>query len=149
MGDTIRERGNEYGTTTGRPRRCGWFDAVAGRHAVRVNGLKLAALTLLDVLDTLDSIQVAVAYETPAGRIQHVPASVSQLAAARPVYETLPGWGSDTSACRSWQDLPAAARAFVERLEVLIGVRFAVVSVGPDREQTIIRDAAALDALFA
>jgi adenylosuccinate synthase len=149
VGDTIRERGNEYGTTTGRPRRCGWFDAVAGRHAVRVNGLKLAALTLLDVLDTLDSIQVAVAYETPAGRIQHMPASVSQLAAARPVYETLPGWGSDTTACRSWQDLPAAAQALVERLEALIGVRFAVISVGPDREQTIIRDAAALDALFA
>ncbi len=149
MGDTIRERGHEYGTTTGRPRRCGWFDAVAGRHAVRVNGLKLGALTLLDVLDTLDTIQIAVAYDTPAGRTQHVPASVSQLAAARPVYETVPGWGEDTTGCSSWDDLPAAARAFVERLEELIGVHFAVVSVGPDREQTIIRDAAALDAIFA
>ena len=149
VGDTIRERGHEYGTTTGRPRRCGWFDVVAGRHAVRVNGLKLAALTLLDVLDSLESIQIAVAYDTPAGRTQHVPASVSQMDSARPVYETLPGWGRDTSGCRAWSDLPAAARAFVERLEERIGVRFALISVGPDREQTIIRDAAALDAIFA
>ncbi len=147
-GDLIRERGHEFGTTTGRPRRCGWFDAVAGRHSVRVNGLKLGALTLLDVLDVLEEIPIAVAYETPGGRTKRVPASVSQLTAARPVYETVPGWQQDTSQCRSWADLPQRARDFVEKLEQLLGIRFAVVSVGPDREQTIIRDAAALDALF-
>ena len=122
---------------------------MAGRYAARLNGLRLAALTLLDVLDGLDEIKVAVAYDTPAGRLTRVPGSVSQLAAARPVYETMPGWRQDTTACRSWDELPPPAQHFITRLEEWLGVRFALVSVGPDREQTIIRDAAALEQLFA
>ena len=149
VGRRLRERGREYGTTTGRPRRCGWFDAVAGRYAARVNGLRLGALMLLDVLDDFETLRVAVAYETADGLVHTLPASISRLSAASPVYETLPGWRSDTSGCRRWEDLPAAARTYVERLETAMGMRFAIVSVGPDRQQSIIRDAAALDALLA
>ncbi len=101
------------------------------------------------MLDTLEEIKVAVAYDTPAGRVSRVPGSVSQLSAARPVYESLPGWRQDTTACRAWDDLPPPAQQFVTRLEEWLGVRFALVSVGPDREQTIIRDAAALEELFS
>ncbi len=149
VGEGLRQRGREFGTTTGRPRRCGWFDAVAGRYAARVNGLRVAALTLLDVLDASPEIQVAVAYDTPSGRIDRFPSSPAALSAARPVYETLPGWEQDTSGCRAWDDLPARARDFVERLETLLGVRFVLISVGADRDQTIEREAGALDALFS
>ena len=147
-GDRLRERGREYGTTTGRPRRCGWFDAVAARYAARINGLSVGALTLLDVLGGFEEIKVAVAYESPAGRTEHLPGSSSRLAACRPVYEILPGWQTEIGSCRDWNELPAAARALVERLEALVGVRFAIVSVGPDRSDTIIRDPGLLGALF-
>ena len=147
-GERLRERGQEYGTTTGRPRRCGWFDAVAGRYAARINGLSVGALTLLDVLDGFEEVKVGIAYETPSGRMNRISASAARLARCRPVYETLSGWQADIGKCRSWEGLPAEARAFVERLEAAIGIRFAIVSVGPDRDDTIIRDPAALDALF-
>jgi adenylosuccinate synthase len=149
IGERIRTRGREFGTTTGRPRRCGWFDGVAARHAVRVNGLAGGALMLLDVLDDFDEVRLAVAYDTAEGRTDRFPASVSRLAAAHPVYETVPGWRTDITACRRWDELPSQARAFVERLEAVAGVRFLIVSVGPDRRQTIIRDRTALDALFS
>ena len=147
-GDRLREKGREYGTTTGRPRRCGWFDAVAARYAARINGLAVGALTLLDVLGEFETIKIAIAYDGPAGRTDRLPASASRLAACRPVYETLPGWQTDISTCRHWHELPVEARALVERLEALVGVRFAIVSVGPDRRETIIRDPVVLDGLL-
>ncbi|MFQ5767730.1 MAG: adenylosuccinate synthetase, partial [Acidobacteriota bacterium] len=147
-GEKLRVRGHEFGTTTGRPRRCGWFDGVAGRYAARVNGLTTAALTLLDVLDEFDTVKLATSYETPAGRLTVMPAKISVLRSARPVYETLPGWRSPTSHCRQFSDLPAAARSFVQRLESVVGVRFSLISVGPDRDQTIVRDREAIEKLF-
>ncbi|MFQ5718617.1 MAG: adenylosuccinate synthase [Acidobacteriota bacterium] len=147
-GEALRQRGHEFGTTTGRPRRCGWFDAVAGRHAAQVNGLQVGALMLLDVLDEFASIQICVAHETSSGRVSRLAASPVDLAASRPVYETVPGWRSGTRGCRTWEELPDAARGYVRRLEALVGVRFVLISVGPDRSQTIVRDPAALDALF-
>jgi adenylosuccinate synthase len=140
-GDRLRERGAEYGTSTGRARRCGWYDAVAVRFSVRVAGYSSIALTKLDVLDELERISVARAYRDPvAGREwTTVPASTSVYERLEPVYEQFPGWLEDTTACRSWADLPAAARDYVERLEVLAGVPISHVSVGPERAQMIVR----------
>ncbi|MFQ5670787.1 MAG: adenylosuccinate synthase [Acidobacteriota bacterium] len=147
-GETLRRRGREFGTTTGRARRCGWFDVVAARYAVRLNGLSLAALTLLDVLDEFEEIRLAVAYDTGSGTITQMPAAHTDLQKARPIYETLPGWRTDVTSCRRWDDLPAPARALVERLESLLGVSFLILSVGPGREQTIIRDRKVFETLF-
>jgi adenylosuccinate synthase len=141
MGEQLRERGAEYGTSTGRPRRCGWYDAVAVRFSVRLAGYRAIALTKLDVLDDFDRIQIATAYQDPADGRQWdtVPASTSVYQRLEPVYEELPGWQADTTACRSWGDLPPAARSYVERLEALAGVPITHVSVGPAREQMIVR----------
>jgi len=140
-GDALRERGAEYGTSTGRARRCGWYDAVAVRFSVRLAGYSSIALTKLDVLDGFDSLKVAAAYRDPEeGREwATVPASTSVYERLEPVYEELPGWRTDTTGCRSWEDLPAAARAYVERLEALAGVPISHVSVGPERAQMIVR----------
>jgi adenylosuccinate synthase len=140
-GDRLRERGAEYGTSTGRPRRCGWYDAVAVRYSVRLAGYSSVALTKLDVLDGWDRIRIAVAYRDPAdGREwRTIPASTPAYERLKPVYEELPGWGADTTACRSWAQLPDAARAYVERLEDLAGVPISHVSVGPERAQMIVR----------
>jgi adenylosuccinate synthase len=140
-GEALRERGVEFGTSTGRPRRCGWYDAVAVRFSVRLAGYSAIALTKLDVLDGFDRIRVATAYRDPAdGREWNtVPASASAYARLEPVYEDLPGWGTDTTGCRTWDELPEAARAYVERLEVLAGVPISHVSVGPERAQMIVR----------
>jgi len=140
-GDRLRERGEEYGTSTGRARRCGWYDAVAVRFSVRLAGYSSIALTKLDVLDAHDSILIARAYRDPVdGREwSTVPASTSVYERLEPVYEKLPGWQADTTACRSWSDLPAAARAYVERLEALATVPISHVSVGPERAQMIVR----------
>jgi adenylosuccinate synthase len=140
-GDHLRERGEEYGTSTGRARRCGWYDAVAVRFSVRLAGYSSIALTKLDVLDELDRIRVAVAYRDPADGTEWttVPASTSVYERLEPVYEDLPGWQADTTGCRSWDDLPAPARAYVERLEALAGVPVSHVSVGPERAQMIVR----------
>jgi adenylosuccinate synthase len=142
MGEQLRERGAEYGTSTGRPRRCGWYDAVAVRFSVRLAGYQAIALTKLDVLDGLERIRIATAYRDPADGRQWdtVPASTSVYQRLEPVYEDLPGWQADTTACRAWADLPAAARAYVERLEALAGVPVSHVSVGPEREQMIVRE---------
>jgi adenylosuccinate synthase len=140
-GDSLRERGVEFGTSTGRPRRCGWYDAVAVRFSVRLAGYSAIALTKLDVLDGFERIRVATAYRDPAdGREwKTVPASASVYARLEPVYEDLPGWRTDTTGCRSWLELPGAARTYVERLEALAGVPISHVSVGPERAQMIVR----------
>ncbi|HSK94495.1 MAG TPA: adenylosuccinate synthase [Candidatus Angelobacter sp.] len=140
-GEALRERGIEYGTSTGRARRCGWYDAVAVRFSVRLAGYSTIALTKLDVLDRFERIRIAAAYRDPADGREWttVPASTSIYERLEPVYEDLPGWQADTTACRTWTDLPAAARAYVERLEALAGVPIGHVSVGPERDQMIIR----------
>jgi adenylosuccinate synthase len=140
-GDEIREAGNEYGTTTGRPRRCGWFDGVAVRHSVRANGVDGIALMLLDVLGGFDEIKLCYAYETPDGRkIENYPASLDTLAACRPLYRTVRGWRSDISQCQSFEELPEEARAYIAGIEDMSGAPVKIVSVGPGRDQTIIRE---------
>ena len=140
-GEQLRERGEEYGTSTGRARRCGWYDAVAVRFSVRLAGYSGIALTKLDVLDGFERIRIGVAYRDPDDGREWttVPASTSVYERLEPVYEDLPGWQADTTACRSWSDLPAAARAYVERLEALAGTPITHVSVGPERAQMIVR----------
>ena len=140
-GTTLRDRGEEYGTSTGRARRCGWYDAVAVRFSVRLAGYSGIALTKLDVLDGFDTIRIGVAYRDPADGREWttVPASTSVYERLEPVYEDLPGWQVDTTACRSWDDLPLPARAYVERLEALAGCPISLVSVGPERAQMIVR----------
>jgi adenylosuccinate synthase len=137
-GALIRERGREYGTTTGRPRRCGWFDGVAGRYAVAVNGLDTIALMLFDVLDVFDEIPVCVGYRWKDMDITEFPAEPWVLAEAQPVYEVLPGWRTDTSAARKTEDLPRNARRYVDRIADLVGCEVGLVSVGADREQTVL-----------
>ena len=138
IGERIRRIGREYGTVTGRPRRCGWFDAVAVRYSSRVSGSTEIALMLLDVLSGLDEIKVAVAYEGPDGRrIPELPGHVADLAQCRPVYETLPGWSEDITKARAWGDLPKAAHDYVHFLSKQVGVPISIVSVGPERLQTI------------
>jgi adenylosuccinate synthase len=138
-GARIRERGREYGTVTGRPRRCGWFDGVLGRYAVRVNSMECAALTLLDVLDEFEHIPVAVAYERHGERLESLPADSEEFGRCQPVYEVFPGWRQPISRMRTFQDLPVECRAYVDRLEKLLGCEIGIVSVGPEREQTLWR----------
>jgi adenylosuccinate synthase len=136
-GQHLRDRGREYGTVTGRPRRCGWFDAVAVRYTARLSGIDSLAVMLLDVLGELDEIQVCTAYEIDGRRVTVFPSHVEDLARAVPVYETLPGWRADVSGVRRLEELPSAARDYLERLEQLVGRPVEIVSVGPDRVQTI------------
>ena len=140
-GERLRDRGAEYGTSTGRARRCGWYDAVAVRFSVRLAGYSSIALTKLDVLDDHDRLLVARAYRDPDDGREWttVPASTSVYERLEPVYEELPGWRTDTTGCRAWTELPAAAQAYVERLEELAGVPISLVSVGPERAQMIVR----------
>jgi adenylosuccinate synthase len=142
-GEALRERGVEFGTSTGRPRRCGWYDAVAVRFSVRLAGYSSIALTKLDVLDVSERIRVCVAYRDPEKEMEWttVPASTSVYQRLEPVYEELPGWMTDTTGCREFSQLPAPARAYVERLEELAGVPIGLVSVGPERDQMIVRGA--------
>ena len=138
IGERIRTIGREYGTVTGRPRRCGWFDAVAARYSTRVSGSTEIAVMLLDVVSGLKELKVAVAYEDENGRkIAELPGQLADFERCRPVYETLPGWDDDLTTARHWSDLPAEARAYVRFLGKQIGVPVSIVSVGPDRDQTI------------
>jgi adenylosuccinate synthase len=139
VGETLCDIGQEYGTTTGRKRRCGWFDAVVARYSVEVNGLDGIALTKLDVLDTFEEINVAVAYKHRSTDevITDMPTSLNDLALYDPVYETLPGWQANTVEARSYDALPEACKAYLERLEQLCGCPIWMVSVGPDRSQTL------------
>ena len=139
LGDRLRESGQEFGAVTGRPRRCGWYDAVAVRYAVRVNGLSALALTKLDVLDGLPELQVCTAYRCKGATLTEMPGDQAQLAACEPVYETLPGWTAPTAGVQVYEDLPQEARAYIARLEEITGVSAAIVSTGSAREHTIFR----------
>jgi adenylosuccinate synthase len=138
IGDLIRERGREFGTTTGRSRRCGWFDAVLVRYSVRINGLTGLAMTLLDVLDALEKIQVCVAYEYRGERLEHFPADLDVLKECKPIYETLPGWQVDTTGIKNFTELPAHAKGYLAFLEQQVGCPIQIVSVGPKRDQTML-----------
>ncbi|MFL6281424.1 MAG: adenylosuccinate synthase [Vicinamibacterales bacterium] len=140
LGNRLRESGQEFGAVTGRPRRCGWYDAVAVRYAVRVNGLNALALTKLDVLDGLPELQVCTSYRCRGGELTEMPGDVAQLAACEPMYETLPGWRAPTAGVRRYSDLPREAQRYVARLEEITGVPAAIISTGSAREDTIVRD---------
>jgi adenylosuccinate synthase len=135
--ELIRERAHEYGTTTGRARRCGWLDAVAARFSSRVNGLTGAAITRLDILDVLPSLKICIAYELDGKKIGYFPANIAALARCQPVYEEMPGWQTDTTSISRFAELPVAARNYVLRVEELISCPVNIISVGPEREQTI------------
>jgi adenylosuccinate synthase len=140
MGERLRETGQEYGASTGRPRRCGWFDAVAVRYAARVNGLDALAVTKLDVLDGLPTIQVCTAYQCGDDVITEMPGDIAQLTACEPIYETIDGWTNPTRGVTRFDDLPAGARAYIRRLEEVCGVPAAIISTGSERTHTIIRE---------
>jgi adenylosuccinate synthase len=136
-GELIRERAHEYGTTTGRARRCGWFDAVAARFSSRINGLTGAVVTRLDILDILPSLKICVGYELDGKSIDYFPAGVNALARCKPVYEELPGWQVPTTGIRSFDQLPLEARQYITRLEELIACPVSLVCVGPERGEVI------------
>jgi len=138
VGAKLREVGGEFGATTGRPRRCGWFDAVVVRQAARLSGLSGLAITKLDVLSGIHPLKIAVAYDCEGVRYDRVPSGVRSLARARPIYEELDGWDEDLGAARRVEDLPAAARRYVSRIEELIGTPVTLISVGAEREETIL-----------
>jgi adenylosuccinate synthase len=137
-GDLIRETGHEYGTTTGRPRRCGWFDAVASAFSVQINSMTGLAITRLDVLDALPVVKICKAYQLNGRVIQSFPAQISVLEKCQPVLEELPGWQTPTSGFRRYRDLPRAARRYLRKLEELLSCPLDVVSVGARREETIV-----------
>ncbi len=136
-GEKLRQVGGEFGSTTGRPRRCGWFDAIVAKYAVRVNGLTGVALTKLDVLDAFDTIRICTGYEYDGKILDELPANLEVFGSCRPVYEEMPGWKTDLSAARCFVDLPEKAQRYVRRLEELIGCPIVIVSVGARRDQTI------------
>ena len=145
----IRERGNEYGSVTRRPRRCGWFDAVATKYAAELNGFDSMALTKVDVLDTLAEIKVCVGYEVDGKRVETFPAVSNDLGKITPVYESLPGWQSDTLGVTSFDQLPANARRYVEFLSEKVGVEIGLISTGPERDQTVIMQGSTMESWFA
>ena len=138
LADRLRESGQEYGASTGRPRRCGWYDAVVVRYAARINGLDALALTKLDVLDGLPDVKICVGYKTPSGLLAEFPADLRLLSATEPEYETLPGWSEPTRGVTDFGKLPANAQRYVRRLEEVSGVRCGIVSTGSDRNETIV-----------
>lgn len=137
-GNRLREIGQEYGTVTGRPRRCGWLDAFMLRYSARVNGLDYLAITRLDILDALPKIKMCVGYRYQGQELERIPASLKQLAKVEPIYEEFEGWLTDISSARKYEDLPVNARKYLERLSEVAGVELGIVSVGPNREQTIV-----------
>jgi adenylosuccinate synthase len=138
-GEMIRERGHEYGTVSGRSRRCGWFDAVAARMSTRVNGYTALVITKLDILDTLPAIKICTGYMLDGKPISYFPASIAALEKCQPVYEEMPGWQKPTDAARKFKDLPANAQRYIKRLEELVGCTAGMISIGKSREQIIIR----------
>lgn len=138
-GDLIRERGHEYGTTTGRPRRCGWFDAVAARFSTRINGFTGAVITRLDILDTFPHLKICVGYKLDGRTIDYFPGSVADLEKCQPIYEELAGWQTPTNHIRDYEQLPLEARQYVARLEELTSCPVNLISVGAGREQTIFK----------
>jgi adenylosuccinate synthase len=143
LGERLRGTGSqpwdEFGTTTGRPRRCGWLDLVTLGYALRLNGLTEIAITKLDILSRFDAIQICVAYELDGQRVEAFPTDLGVLARCRPIYETLPGWGTDITNVRNFEALPNQARAYVQRIEDLLGIPASFIGVGPGRDQTIRR----------
>ncbi|MHC4519764.1 MAG: adenylosuccinate synthase [Planctomycetota bacterium] len=139
VGNYIRDAGHEYGTTTGRPRRCGWFDAVAVAYGIRIGSIDSLVLLHLDTLTGLKELNVCRAYDIEGQEKTFFPANIARLAQARPVYETLPGWEEDISAARTFDELPAHARTYVQRVEEIVGRPIEMVGVGPQRSQTIVR----------
>ncbi len=137
IGEKIRKLGREYGTTTGRPRRCGWFDAVAVRYTARLSGVTHLSLMMMDVLSHFDELKICVAYELDGERITRLPSSADELRRCVPVYETLSGWNDLVDDARAESDFPPLALAYVRRIEELVGVPVGILSVGPDRKQTI------------
>lgn len=141
VGHQIREVGREYGTTTGRPRRIGWFDSVVMRHSRRVSGITALSLNSIDVLTGLETVKICTSYQTSTGEvIEYYPASLKVLADCTPIYEELPGWTEDITGAKRLEDLPVNAQNYVRRVSELVGVKIATLSVGPDREQTMILD---------
>ena len=138
-GEFLRKTGGEYGTTTGRPRRCGWLDAVIGRYATRINGVTDFVITKLDVLTGLERVPVCVAYDIEGERVDEMPVNQSDVHHAQPIYEYLDGWWEDISACRTFEELPENARAYVLRVEELVGARVSAIGVGPGRDAIIQR----------
>ena len=138
-GEFLAKQGGEVGVTTGRARRCGWFDAVIARYATRVNGITDYFLTQRDVLSSLDRVPICVAYEVDGERVEQMPTTQTDFHHAKPIYEEMPGWWEDISHCRTFEELPANAQAYVLRLEELSGARISCIGVGPGRDQTIVR----------
>ncbi len=137
IADMLHAMGREFGATTGRARRCGWFDSVATRHAGMINGIDEIAVTNLDGLDTVSTIKVCIGYRVGASRLDYVPTDIEVLAKCEPIYAEFPGWEKPTDRCKSWSDLPAKARNYLRAMAELTGARLTMVSVGPAREQTI------------
>ena len=133
----LRRIGNEYGATTGRERRCGWFDAVLVRRAAMVNGLTHLCITKMDVMDSFEEIQICAYYELDGKRIEQFPCQISEVEKVKPVWETLPGWKSSTAGITRWQDLPENAQKYLSRLSQVLEVPLGLVSLGPKRHQTI------------
>jgi adenylosuccinate synthase len=148
LADRLRESGQEYGASTGRPRRCGWYDAVVVRYSARINGLDALALTKLDVLDQLDEVKICTGYKTGSTTITEFPADLRLLTNAEPVYETLPGWSAATKGITRFERLPVEAQRYVKRLEEVSGVECAIISTGSDRSETIVRKDSAVDRWF-
>jgi adenylosuccinate synthase len=139
LAERLRESGQEYGASTGRPRRCGWYDAVVVRYSARINGLDAVALTKLDVLDGLDEVKICTGYRTGSGTITEFPADLRALANVEPVYETMPGWDAPTKGVTRVEQLPDGAQRYVRRLEEVSGVECAIISTGSDRSETIVK----------
>ncbi len=138
-GERLRARGNEFGATTGRPRRCGWFDAAALKRSIQINGVSGLCVTKLDVLDGMDELKVCVGYTIDGEFSDLLPAGADDTARCQPVYEDLPGWHESTVGVKRFEDLPAPARAYLDRIETICGVTIDLISTGPDREETIVR----------
>ncbi len=138
IGQRLGERGHEFGTVTGRKRRCGWFDAALVRQTCATSGVNGIALTKLDVLDGFDELKICVGYELDGKRIDYLPTAADHQARCSPIYETLPGWSESTEGARSWADLPANAIKYVRRVEELIDCPVALLSTSPEREDTIL-----------
>lgn len=140
IGEKLLKAGNEFGTTTGRPRRCGWFDGVILKYSVRINGISQLAIMKLDVLDSLDTINICVGYKYKGEIIKEFPHNLKVFSQCEPIYETLPGWKQDTSNISTYKDLPANAKRYIERIEEFVNVKVNIISTGPGREQTIVID---------
>ena len=136
MGEELRRAGNEFGATTGRPRRCGWFDAVSSRYSCMVNGVDELSITKMDVLDDLDELKICTAYDVNGKTVTDMPSDNDEITVAKPIYETMPGWKAPTTECRSFNELPEKAQNYLNRISELVNADLGIISVGPNRDQT-------------